>query len=137
MRWPQEALRIGLCAASLLVPAACTNAVPRVPKGLHPPSGGAFPLPVDSRPPLPQIQAITEQPSSSCSWFDGEWAWQRNTWIWREGGWVRVNDDCYYAESVLTWQGGSGSSGVLYFTPGQWYHRTSLERCAPPIECSR
>jgi hypothetical protein len=114
---------------------ACSNAVPQVPKGSHPVSGGVWPLPVDSRPPAPQVQTVTPRPSSICSWLDGEWAWQRNSWTWLEGGWVQPSDECFYAPSLLTWQGGWGSGGVLYFTPSQWYNRASLERCSLPVAC--
>lgn len=114
---------------------ACSNAVPLVPLGKHPVSGGVSPLPVDSRPPAPQVQVVSDRPHASCAWLDGEWVWQRNAWVWREGGWVQALPGCYYAPSTLTWQGGPGSSGVLYFIPGQWYHRETLERCSPAVAC--
>ncbi len=115
---------------------ACSNAVPQVAKGPHPPSGGVWPLAVDTRPPPPSVQVVAERPSSGCDWLDGEWVWQRNTWTWREGGWVRADEDCYYAQPMLTWQGGPGSSGVLYYTPSQWYRRVSFERCAAAVVCA-
>lgn len=126
-----------LFAAALGALFACSNAVPQVAKGPHPQSGGVWPLPVDSRAPLPQVQVVPPRPNDSCYWLDGEWTWQRNTWTWREGSWVRFDSQCYYAQSTLTWQGGPGSEGVLYFTPAQWYHRSTQERCAPAVVCAR
>lgn len=123
-------------SALTLTAYACSNVVPLVPQGKHPESGGVWPLPVDSRPPAPQVQVVSERPHSSCMWLDGEWVWQRNAWTWRDGGWVLAIPGCYYARSALTWQGGPGTSGVLYYTPGQWYRRATLERCSPPVACT-
>jgi hypothetical protein len=128
-------LGIGCVTGIVFGLTACSNAVLGVPKGPHPAAGGVRPLPVDSRPPAPQVQVIPDRPNSTCRWLDGEWTWQRNAWAWVEGGWVQSSDACYYAESSLTWQGGAGSAGVLYFVPAQWYRQPSLELCAPPVRC--
>lgn len=114
----------------------CSGAVPLVARGPHPLQGGATPFVVDEAPPPAEVEEIASAtpPRADCAWADGRYVWQDNRWIWEPGGWVKPTDECYYAEPMLVWAPGV-DHGVLFYTPGQWYRRSSGTSCPAPPAC--
>lgn len=116
------------------VVSGCSVSLPEVPRGPHPPTGGAVPIVVDSEPPPATIEEVSPPPDDDCSWHDGSWSFQGGDWVWLAGGWVRLEQDCYFAETTLVWVPAVNQPGALFFTPGQWYRRDGAP-CAPPPAC--
>jgi hypothetical protein len=114
---------------------ACGASLEEVPRGRHPVTSVAVPIVVDTKPPVPAIETIGSPPSSDCLWVDGSWTFGADGWTWLPGRWVRLQNDCYYAESSLVWVPAVNQPGALFFTPGEWYRRSDGAPWSPPQEC--
>jgi hypothetical protein len=123
-------------AATLVASAACSPAVPLVPHGPHPETGGVPPVVVDSRPPPVKVQIIPAAPDGKCQWSDGEWEWRSGEWRWREGLWLSSSPSCYFADAVFVWlPARNAPNGLLYYTRSQWYELRTNEHCETPVPC--
>jgi hypothetical protein len=122
---------VAFCVSSL----GCGASLPEVPRGPHPPAGGAVPIVVDSEPPPPVIEQVSAAPDDDCAWQDGTWNFQNGDWVWQPGRWVVPTTDCYLAESTLVWVPAVNQPGALFFTPAQWYHRKTGAPCPRPADC--
>lgn len=129
--------RAGTWLGGSLLTVACSSSVPLVPHGPHPAKGGVSPIAVDSRPPPVKVQIIARAPNAGCQWADGEWEWRSGEWRWQEGRWLSKSTDCYFADAVFVWLPSRNvPTGMLYYTPSQWYDQRTNEHCEPPPPCS-
>lgn len=114
---------------------ACSGEIQLAPRGPHPPTYAATPIVVTSEPPPAEIENVSPSPGDNCYWADGYWRWVDEGWTWSPGKWVVNPEDCYYADSLMTWVPTPGAPGALYYTQGRWYHRKSGEFCPEPAAC--
>ena len=122
-----------MAIAGLLL--ACAAELQEAPRGPHPYTYAATPVAVASEPPPAQIEDVPPSPGEGCVWADGYWKWSENTWVWSPGKWLHQQDDCYYADSFMTWVPSAEPHGTLYYTPGRWYRYENGDFCAPPPSC--
>jgi len=114
---------------------SCASKVRQIPRGPHQFSDAVVPTAVDSKPPPAMVEDVPQAPRRGCVWADGEWLWNRNTWTWKGGRWVELPSDCYYADPSVVWVASVHGTGVLFYTPGQWYSSKSATTCDEPKPC--
>ncbi|MCA9626948.1 MAG: hypothetical protein KC766_04760 [Myxococcales bacterium] len=71
---------------------------------------------VESPPPVPRPEQISEAPEESAVWVDGSWVSRGGIWIWREGGWVIPPAGSRLAVWKIVYE----RSGRILYAPSTW-----------------
>jgi hypothetical protein len=72
---------------------------------------------VESMPPEPLYEQMTDAPGDSAVWIDGYWHWSGYEWVWVSGKWERAQAGYVYVEPSYAYD---DNQDAYLYTPGYW-----------------
>lgn len=97
------------------------NVQPHASTGLLPvgPAEVGEPPPayVESMPPEPLYEQMTDSPGDGAVWIDGYWHWSGYEWVWVSGKWERAQTGYVYVEPSYAYD---DNRDAYLYTPGYW-----------------
>ena len=79
--------------------------------------GQPSPYYVESSPPEPLYEQMSDSPGDGSVWIDGYWHWNGYEWVWITGRWEREQVGYVYVEPSYAW---TDEQTQYVYTPGYW-----------------